>query len=68
MYEAATALAGEETAVEYFPDRDSLLDSLKNHLREYLPEGCTVLLKASHGMEFGRLLESIPLLIENNVH
>ncbi|MGN0401272.1 MAG: UDP-N-acetylmuramoyl-tripeptide--D-alanyl-D-alanine ligase [Acetatifactor sp.] len=65
MYEAAVAAAGEKSGVEYFPDRDALLDSLKNNPGNYLPEGCTVLLKASHGMEFGKVLDSILLLAES---
>lgn len=41
----------------YFPDRDTLLKALEENLEAYIPRGSTVLIKASHGMEFVRVLE-----------
>lgn len=64
-YEAAQAGRQDRAHVAYFPDREALLASLKKEPEKYLPEGCTVLVKASHGMAFGEVLESIRLLSEN---
>ena len=33
------------------------MKALGESLEEYIPQGCTVLLKASHGMEFAKVLE-----------
>lgn len=41
----------------YFPDKDSLLQALTERKDELLPAGCTVLVKASHGMEFAKVVE-----------
>lgn len=65
MYEAATERAQGTVRAVYFPDRASLLDCLKKELGTCLPKGCTVLVKASHGMAFGEVVESIRLLTEN---
>ena len=43
--------------VTHFPDRETLLKALDEKPEEYIPKGCTVLIKASHGMEFVRVLE-----------
>lgn len=64
-YEAAQAGQQGRGHVAYFPDRETLLASLRKEPGKYLPEGCTVLVKASHGMAFGEVLESIRLLSEN---
>lgn len=47
----------EKIQVTYFPDREALLKALHEKPEEYIPEGSTVLIKASHGMEFFRVLE-----------
>lgn len=57
IYEGAAARAEGRKHIEWFPDRDALLKALEQEWKEYVPEGCTVLLKASHGMEFGKVLE-----------
>lgn len=65
MYEAAAERAKGTVHAACFPDRASLLECLKKEPEAYLPKGCTVLVKASHGMEFGEVLESIRFLTEN---
>ncbi|MCM1025352.1 MAG: UDP-N-acetylmuramoyl-tripeptide--D-alanyl-D-alanine ligase [Roseburia sp.] len=57
IYRGAAASAEGRKQIAWFPDRDTLLATLEQEGEEYLPEGCTVLLKASHGMEFGKVLE-----------
>lgn len=41
----------------YFPTKENLLQVLKEDLAGYVPKGSTVLVKASHGMEFPELVE-----------
>lgn len=65
MYEAAAERAQGTVRAFYFPDKASLLDCLKKEPEDCLPKGCTVLVKASHGMAFGEVVESIRLLTEN---
>lgn len=52
MYEGAAKDASRSQTVIYYPDRDSLLKALP----DVLPEGSTILLKASHGMGFAEVL------------
>ena len=47
----------EESSILYFPHRQALLERLSFHIEELIPEGSTVLIKASHGMEFAEVLE-----------
>ena len=37
--------------------QEQLLEELQNRGEELLPKGCTVLLKASHGMKFSEVLD-----------
>ena len=55
MYEAAKK-AGGAGEVRYFPTRAALLENLGRALTEF-PKGCTILIKASHGMEFSGVVE-----------
>lgn len=57
MSEAAkkTAVFGQQ--VTYFATRQQLLQALTENREKLLPKGCTVLLKASHGMQFAEVLE-----------
>lgn len=57
IYQGATAQAEGRKHIAWFPDRDTLLKTLEQEREEYIPDGCTILLKASHGMEFVRVLE-----------
>lgn len=41
----------------YFADRQNLLDNLKDQKKMLLPSGCTILVKASHGMNFAEVVE-----------
>lgn len=56
MYEAALQRR-EESKVTYFATREELLAALKVGTKELLPEGSTVLIKASHGMKFSEVVE-----------
>lgn len=60
MYEAAKK-AGGAGELCYFPTRDALLGALEQAEEEFprgeFPVGCTILVKASHGMEFPRVVE-----------
>lgn len=57
MYEAAMKNASREQMVVYFATRQELLEALVSRQQELVPEGCTVLIKASHGMVFTEILE-----------
>lgn len=57
MFDAAVEHAETTRHIAHFPTRDALLRALEKEREEYIPDGCTVLLKASHGMEFGKILE-----------
>ncbi len=54
---AAADHAEETTHIIHFPDREALLRALEEKQEEYIPGGSTVLIKASHGMEFAGVLE-----------
>lgn len=60
MYEAAVQAAEtvetKEQKIYYFADRETLLSNLAQQ-EELLPEGCTILVKASHGMHFEEVVE-----------
>lgn len=56
-FRAAADHAEETTYITHFPDRETLLKALEEKQKEYIPEGSTVLIKASHGMEFAGVLE-----------
>lgn len=60
MYEAALAELGRAEnslqTVLYFETREQLEKALREHLAELIPAGNTVLIKASHGMQFSKLL------------
>ena len=56
MYEAAVQAAGTDR-VAYFATREELLSTLGSTPERMLPTGCTVLIKASHGMKFSEVVE-----------
>ncbi len=56
MYEAALAKA-KNSAVTYFKTREALLEALGKERNALVPEGSTVLIKASHGMKFSEVVE-----------
>ena len=61
MYEAAK-IAAKKSTVLYFTTREELLTALQTDAEAVLPAGCTVLIKASHGMKFAEVVE---LLTQN---
>ena len=56
MYEAAKEKSAN-CEVMYFETRELLLETLQNERERLLPDGCTVLIKASHGMKFSEVVE-----------
>lgn len=61
MYKAAYFEKGP-TRISYFPYKEAFMQALRESPYEYLPKGCTVLVKASHGMEFGEIVEFMKTL------
>lgn len=57
MFQAACDNAEETERVTHFPSLEALLTALEKERREYIPDGSTVLIKASHAMEFDKVLE-----------
>ncbi len=58
MFAEARSRIGEGgTDAVYFPDRRALMEALGSRLEVLVPEGATVLVKASHGMEFIEVLD-----------
>lgn len=56
MYQAAVAAAEKHQTVEYFADRNRLEEALRANRDTMIPRGNTILLKASHGMQFTELI------------
>ncbi|MCM1056852.1 MAG: UDP-N-acetylmuramoyl-tripeptide--D-alanyl-D-alanine ligase [Firmicutes bacterium] len=56
-FHAAVEHGPEAIQPVYFPDREALLKALEEKQEEYIPKGSTVLIKASHGMEFTEVLK-----------
>lgn len=52
MYEAARKEASKGQQVRYFASRQELLEALRTDRKSLVPDGCCVLIKASHGMMF----------------
>ena len=62
MYEGAQkdvskARTEEQQMIRYYATREELLEDLARNQETLIPEGCTVLIKASHGMVFTEVLE-----------
>ena len=57
MFQAACDNAEETERVTHFPSLEALLAALGKERRKYIPDGSTVLIKASHAMEFEKVLE-----------
>lgn len=59
MYEAAIEACAETKQIVHFPTLEALLDCLREAREEYVPDGCTVLIKASHGMHLSEVLKAL---------
>ena len=57
MFQAACDNAKETERITHFPSLEALFAALEKERREYIPDGSTVLIKASHAMEFEKVLE-----------
>ncbi len=57
IYEAAAEHATGKLHIAYFPTLAALFETLEKEKDEYVPEGSTILVKASHGMEFTKVLD-----------
>lgn len=57
MFWAAADNAEETMKISHYPDTETLLRSLASDSGELIPEGSTVLIKASHDMGFAKVLE-----------
>lgn len=55
--DSVEVLSAQSMHIVHFPTRDALLESLRQERKEYIPDGSTVLIKASHGMEFTGVLD-----------
>ena len=65
MYQAACGRSGQRDSsgngsvqTVYFPAKEDLLQVLEKERTQYVPKGSTVLVKASHGMEFTEIVEA----------
>lgn len=57
MYEGALEASGQPgQSILYFPDKKHLLEQLSVRREELLPVGCSILVKASHGMQFSEVI------------
>lgn len=54
-FEIAEGARGSRTEVHYYKDRDSMLDDVRNLLKP----NDNILIKASHGMEFTKVVEAL---------
>lgn len=55
----AAAYRKTEQTILYFDDRDALIKRIETDRNSIVPDGCTALIKASHGMQFVRVLEAL---------
>lgn len=62
MFRGACSHGQEKGQVWHFPTLEALLEALQKEPDAYVPQGCTVLVKASHGMEFTRVTEALKVM------
>ncbi len=60
---SATPEGGRLHRVLYFETRDNLLDGLEKQWDQLLPKDSTILVKASHGMKFPEVLQTLTRLL-----
>lgn len=58
----ASVQAGTNQTISYFLSKEAFMQALQEDPYKYLPKGSTVLVKASHGMEFGTIVEFMKTL------
>jgi UDP-N-acetylmuramoyl-tripeptide--D-alanyl-D-alanine ligase len=59
MYDAACREHSKEQHIHYYQTRDELLEALAKDTGSLIPDNSTILIKASHGMQFGKVLEML---------
>ncbi len=59
MYESALQEITEGQMLCYYSTREELLEELAKNPDTLVPTGCTILIKASHGMSFAEVLEHL---------
>lgn len=57
MFDAAVECAEETAHISYFPSLEAFMEALQTEFEAYVPENSTILIKASHGMQFTKILE-----------
>lgn len=57
MYEEACEYATVTRQIVHFPTLEAFFAAMDTERKEYIPDGSTVLIKASHGMQFTKILE-----------
>lgn len=62
MFRGACDHGQERGRIWHFPTLEALLEALREEPEKYVPQDCTVLVKASHGMEFARVTEALKAL------
>ena len=56
-FQAACDNTEQSLQIAHFPSLEALLTALEREREKYIPDGCTVLIKASHAMEFEKVLD-----------
>lgn len=59
MYRGAKEQANEKQHISWFPDTETLLKALEDAAAGLVPEGSSVLIKASHDMNFAKILNLV---------
>lgn len=59
MYEGAKKEVSEKQRLQYFPNRETLLKAIELERENLIPKGNTVLIKASHGMQFTDIVHTL---------
>lgn len=57
VVEAEAGDGGCGQTILYFEDRDALVEQIETDRDSIIPDGCTALVKASHGMQFEKILK-----------
>ncbi len=57
--QSAAGIGKDAPQLLYFSNRDSLMTQLSENRKALIPDGATVLVKASHGMQFAELIKQL---------